>query len=150
MGLWPGPRLAWSGPRTCLSVAGARQSFFYERLALRTRVLVILESRQLFAPVTGSDRLRHAPIMSQQIVRLRKVLLWTPRAKFGFPRAGAHGVFFPRVGGEVQPDSRRIQFSSTDSPCLCLCLGLACTHHYSCLQIPNGQIKRENTIYIIL
>lgn len=34
---------------------------FYERLILRTRVLVILESRQMFATVTGFDRLRHAP-----------------------------------------------------------------------------------------
>lgn len=55
--------------------------------------------------------------VSQQITRLTMVLSWTPRAKFGFPRADAHGLVPSRVSGEVQPDSRRVQFNK-DLPCL--------------------------------
>lgn len=37
------------------------------------------------------------PSVSQQIVRLTMVLRWTPRVKFGFPRAASHGLVLSRV-----------------------------------------------------
>jgi len=122
-GRWARPTFVVERP-THVSVSGWRQPDLWTACVAYTcpsnpRIPTVVRSCHGIGSVASC--LIVNPSVSQQIVRLTMVLRWTPRAKFGFPRAASHGLVLSRV---VVVRSNQIpeHFSSpeTHSPLPCL------------------------------